>query len=143
MLGWSDGSAVKSTDCSSRGPEFNFQQPHGGPGCYSWMFSFGLFFENRVSLCTLAVNQAHLELRDPPAFVSNSLCLLRLMAWATMSWHWLFTWVLRIKLRSSYQQSFYQINHLPSPTNLPFIEKCSEVSRRPCIVFCSSTNVSL
>jgi hypothetical protein len=28
--GWRDGSAVKSTDCSSRGPEFNPQQPHGG-----------------------------------------------------------------------------------------------------------------
>ena len=28
--GWRDGSAVKSTGCSSRGPEFNFQQPHGG-----------------------------------------------------------------------------------------------------------------
>jgi hypothetical protein len=25
-----DDSAVKSTDCSSRGPEFNSQQPHGG-----------------------------------------------------------------------------------------------------------------
>jgi hypothetical protein len=25
-----DGSAVKSTDCSSRDPEFNSQQPHGG-----------------------------------------------------------------------------------------------------------------
>jgi hypothetical protein len=25
-----DGSAVKSTDCSSRGPEFKSQQPHGG-----------------------------------------------------------------------------------------------------------------
>jgi hypothetical protein len=24
--GWRDGSAVKSTDCSSRGPEFNSQQ---------------------------------------------------------------------------------------------------------------------
>ena len=29
-LGWRDGSVVKSTDCSSRGPEFNPQQPHGG-----------------------------------------------------------------------------------------------------------------
>jgi hypothetical protein len=29
--GWRDGSAVKSTDCSSRGPEFKSQQPHGGP----------------------------------------------------------------------------------------------------------------
>jgi hypothetical protein len=27
--GWRDGLAVKSTDCSSRGPEFNSQQPHG------------------------------------------------------------------------------------------------------------------
>jgi hypothetical protein len=28
--GWRDGSVVKSPDCSSRGPEFNSQQPHGG-----------------------------------------------------------------------------------------------------------------
>ena len=28
--GWRDGSAVKSTNCSPRGPEFNSQQPHGG-----------------------------------------------------------------------------------------------------------------
>ena len=28
--GWRDGSVVKSTDCSSRGPGFNSQQPHGG-----------------------------------------------------------------------------------------------------------------
>jgi hypothetical protein len=27
---WKDGSLVKSTGCSSRGPEFNSQQPHGG-----------------------------------------------------------------------------------------------------------------
>jgi hypothetical protein len=27
---WQDGSVVKSTDCSSKGPEFHFQQPHGG-----------------------------------------------------------------------------------------------------------------
>ena len=26
--GWRDGSAVKGTDCSSIGPEFNSQQPH-------------------------------------------------------------------------------------------------------------------
>jgi hypothetical protein len=29
-LGWRDGTGVKSTDCSSRGPGFNSQQPHGG-----------------------------------------------------------------------------------------------------------------
>lgn len=28
--GWRDGSAVQSTGCSPRGPEFNFQQAHGG-----------------------------------------------------------------------------------------------------------------
>ena len=28
--GWRDGSAVKSTNCSSKGPEFKSQQPHGG-----------------------------------------------------------------------------------------------------------------
>ena len=27
---WKDGLEVKSTDCSSRGPEFDSQQPHGG-----------------------------------------------------------------------------------------------------------------
>ena len=30
LLGWRDGSVVKSTDCSSEGPEFKSQQPHGG-----------------------------------------------------------------------------------------------------------------
>jgi hypothetical protein len=30
ILGWRDGSMVKSTDCFSRGPEFSSQQPHGG-----------------------------------------------------------------------------------------------------------------
>jgi hypothetical protein len=30
LRGWREGSAVRSTDCSSRGPEFNSQQPHGG-----------------------------------------------------------------------------------------------------------------
>jgi hypothetical protein len=41
--GWRDGSVVKSTDCSSRGPEFNSQQPRGGSqpsvmgsGALSW-----------------------------------------------------------------------------------------------------------
>jgi len=28
--GWRDGSVVKSTDCSSEGPEFKSQQSHGG-----------------------------------------------------------------------------------------------------------------
>jgi hypothetical protein len=30
VSGWRDGSEVKSTDCSSRGYEFNSQQLHGG-----------------------------------------------------------------------------------------------------------------
>jgi hypothetical protein len=29
-VGWRDGSAGQSTDCSSEGPEFKSQQPHGG-----------------------------------------------------------------------------------------------------------------
>jgi hypothetical protein len=29
-MGWRDGSVVKNTDCSSKGPEFNFQQSYGG-----------------------------------------------------------------------------------------------------------------
>jgi hypothetical protein len=29
-FGWRDGSVVKSAAYSSRGPEFNSQQPHGG-----------------------------------------------------------------------------------------------------------------
>jgi hypothetical protein len=29
-MDWRDASVVKSTDCSSKGPEFNSQQPHGG-----------------------------------------------------------------------------------------------------------------
>jgi hypothetical protein len=28
--GWRDGSTVKGTDCSFKGPEFNSQQPHDG-----------------------------------------------------------------------------------------------------------------
>jgi hypothetical protein len=28
--GWRDGLVAKSTDCSSRGLEFNSQHPHGG-----------------------------------------------------------------------------------------------------------------
>jgi hypothetical protein len=27
---WGDGSVVKNTDCSSKGPKFNSQQPHNG-----------------------------------------------------------------------------------------------------------------
>jgi hypothetical protein len=30
LRGWRDGSEVRRTDCSSRGPEFNSQQPRGG-----------------------------------------------------------------------------------------------------------------
>ena len=30
FLAWKDGSVVKSTNCSSKGPEFKSQKPHGG-----------------------------------------------------------------------------------------------------------------
>jgi hypothetical protein len=42
--GWRDGSEVKSTGCSSRGPQFDSQQPYGGSqpsvmrsGALSWL----------------------------------------------------------------------------------------------------------
>jgi hypothetical protein len=34
--GWRDGSEVKSTDCSSEGPEFISQQPHGRYNHLEW-----------------------------------------------------------------------------------------------------------
>ena len=42
--GWRDGSAVKSTDCSSRCPEFKSQQPHGAskPSLMGFMPSSGV-----------------------------------------------------------------------------------------------------
>ena len=41
VLGWRDGSAVKSTDCSFRGPEFNSQQSHVGsqPSVMAYKYS--------------------------------------------------------------------------------------------------------
>jgi hypothetical protein len=46
--GWRDGSAVKTTDCSSRGPEFKSQQPHGGsqPSAVDPMTSSGVSEDN-------------------------------------------------------------------------------------------------
>jgi hypothetical protein len=37
ILGWRDGLVAKSTDCSSRSPEFDSQQPHVGsqPSIYN------------------------------------------------------------------------------------------------------------
>jgi hypothetical protein len=43
-MGWGDDSVVKSTDYSSRGPEFNSQQPHGGGSQPSVMGSDALFW---------------------------------------------------------------------------------------------------
>jgi hypothetical protein len=56
---WRDGSAVKSNDCSSRGPEFNSQQPHGGwqP---SVMRSDAFFLDVwRLLLCTVYSYSIH------------------------------------------------------------------------------------
>ena len=59
--GWRDGSVVKSAGCSSRGFEFNSQQPHGGsqasltPGPGDLM-SFSAFQGHQTHMCTY---QAH------------------------------------------------------------------------------------
>jgi hypothetical protein len=108
-MGWRDGSVVKSIDCSPKGPEFNSQQPHGGlqpsvkrSDALFWCVWKQLqcthihkvkknffFFRDRVSLCspgcpgTHFVDQAGLELRNPPASASASQ-MLGLKACATM-----------------------------------------------------------
>jgi hypothetical protein len=48
---WRDGSAIKRTDCSSRGPEFNSQQPHHDSQL-SVMGSKALMSEERDSVFT-------------------------------------------------------------------------------------------
>jgi hypothetical protein len=51
LRGWRDGSAVKSTDCSSEGLEFKSQQPHGGSQP-SVMGSDALLSEDSYSVLT-------------------------------------------------------------------------------------------
>ena len=56
--GWRDGSEVKSTYCSSRGPKFNSQQPHGGlqpskmrSGALFWCAGIhGMFYTQEINL---------------------------------------------------------------------------------------------
>jgi hypothetical protein len=58
---WRDGSAVKSTDCSSRDPEFNTQQPHSG-SLPSVMGSDALFwYAWRQIQCTHKINKSFLK----------------------------------------------------------------------------------
>jgi hypothetical protein len=55
IWGWRDGSGVKSTDCSSEGPEFKSQQPHGGSQP-SIMRSDALFWVSEDSYNVLRYN---------------------------------------------------------------------------------------
>jgi hypothetical protein len=67
---WRDGSEVKSTDYSSRGPEFSSQQPHGGSQP-SVMESDSLFWcENSYSVLIInqSINQSINQL------INKSLC---------------------------------------------------------------------
>ena len=49
--GWRDGSVGKSTDCSSKGPEFNSQQPHGGSQASTMdLMSSSRMFEDSYSV---------------------------------------------------------------------------------------------
>jgi hypothetical protein len=56
VRGWRDGSVVKRTDYSSRGPEFNSQQPNGGsqPLMGVWCPLLGVSEQNNgvVLICT-------------------------------------------------------------------------------------------
>jgi hypothetical protein len=58
------GSVVKSTDCSSRGPEFNSQQPHGGSQP-SVMRSGALFWCVNILIYIKERKQAHLQTTKP------------------------------------------------------------------------------
>ena len=61
---WRDGSAVKSIDCSSRGPEFNSQQPHGGSQPFV-MGSDALFWCVSYNVLIYKKKKKKFE-RDPP-----------------------------------------------------------------------------
>jgi hypothetical protein len=60
FMGWRDGSAVKSTNCSSRGPEFNSQQTHGDSQP-SVMRSGVLFCVSEDSNSVLIINNYFLK----------------------------------------------------------------------------------
>jgi hypothetical protein len=58
--GWRGGSAVKTTDCSSRGPEFNSQQAHGGsqPSVMGSMHSSGVSEDSYSVLTYIKINKS-------------------------------------------------------------------------------------
>jgi hypothetical protein len=64
LSGWRNGSVVKSTDCSSRGPEFNSQQPHGGSQL-SVMGSDVLFLYIWRQLQCTYINKIDIKKRNP------------------------------------------------------------------------------
>jgi hypothetical protein len=51
---------VKSTDCSSRGPEFNSQQPHGGSQPSELMPSSGVS-EDSTRIYLIYINKLNLK----------------------------------------------------------------------------------
>ena len=55
--GWRDGSVVKSTNCSSRGPQFNSQQPHGGSQPQQWESDVLFVSENSDSILINKINK--------------------------------------------------------------------------------------
>jgi hypothetical protein len=62
---WRDGSAVKSTDCSSEGPQFKSQQPHGGlqpSAMRSDAFFLGYLKTAAVHLCII-INKSLVEMK--------------------------------------------------------------------------------
>ena len=65
--GWRDGSAIKSTGCSVRGPKFNSQQPYGGSQP-SVMRSNGLFWcVWRQQQCTqiyIHIHYVHIHMQE-------------------------------------------------------------------------------
>jgi hypothetical protein len=123
---WRDGSAVKSTECSSRGPQFNFQQPHGSSQP-SVMRSNALFWcVWRLQQCT-HIYKINKSLKTTEFYVLYFTCMSFLPACLLCSprarlvpvevrrgsksfwnlshrWLWTTMWVLGAESRSSVEQ---------------------------------------
>jgi hypothetical protein len=78
--GWRDGSAVKSTDCSCRGAEFNSQQPQGGSQP-SVMGSDALFWCAWGQLQCAHIYNINKYLRNK----KHLMCLPHICAWSLKS----------------------------------------------------------
>ena len=62
LQGWRDDSVVTSTGCSSRGSEFNSQQPHGGsqPSIKRYESQVHIQVHPNIQLCSFSLAEVYL-----------------------------------------------------------------------------------